>query len=306
MLKQFRHKFIQMLWQKYRALSPEMILMETALKQKGVTHLPLDHFAVIDLPGPHTSMQHLSQIFAALGYVKRGQDYLPDKQNDFLWMAEINCECAPVREALPQVVVADFRLKEMPSAVSNIIEKYSSQAALLSLNEIQKLIARIEQQDESAAEQLFALLEKYFAGRDWPLPTKKEFHTVQAFNELLAWVLVFGRRPNHFTFSVHLLNHFSNLADFNAFVEQELNLALNSDGGKIKGNAQAGIEQGSTKPKSQAVSLADESVELPGEFVEFVWRHPQPTLQRAPYLWGDYFTDFIAQQANRVIESLYV
>jgi hypothetical protein len=158
---------------------------------------------------------------------------------------------------------------------------------------------------QEAIDELQTFFANYFNGRDWPLPTVAEFKTVHAFNELLAWVLVFGRKPNHFTLSVHLLSEFNNLSEFNDFIEKILKLPLNQEGGLIKGQAQSGIAQSSTMGLQETIMLADGNVSLPTGFVEFVWRFPNPTLATKPILWRDYFTGFVANHADYVIESLF-
>ncbi|RDI48646.1 DUF1338 domain-containing protein [Aquicella lusitana] len=304
MLKQVRRTLIHQLWDKYRSQSVQTQLIEKGLKHKGIQKFTLDHFAIIDLPGPHTGISHLNQLFSAIGYIVQGRDYLPDKQNDFLWMTECDSLHSPATEVLPQVVVADFRLDELPLTIRKIIEKYAAKTRPSPVPEAQKLAGRAYLGDEAAANNLYSLITHYLSGRDWPLPTINEFHTVQAFNELLAWVLVFGRTPNHFTLSVHLLDHFSDLNAFHAFIETEVELPLNQDGGVIKGGPSVGIAQGSTAGMPKTIPLADGSIQLPTDFVEFVWRYPcYPSVK--PVLWEDYFTGFVAQHADRVIESLY-
>ena len=308
MLKRIRHALIQHLWETYRHSSSQAERIERALQQKGVDKLILDHFAIIDLPGPHTGIQPLSQLFSAIGYVAQGNDYLAEKQNDFLWLTESDSFDLPAKEVLPQVVVADFRLNEMPLEIRRIIEKYSHQAKPFPKATFEKL-AHSASNDHDAAEKLINLITHYLTGRDWPLPTTMEFRAVQAFNELLAWVLVFGRKPNHFTLSIHLLDHFNDLADFHHFIENEVHLPLNREGSVIKGGKSAGISQGSTVGLPRLVPLSDGHIELSEDFVEFVWRYPHPLFcpqTASPLLWKDYFTGFIAQHANRVIESLYV
>lgn len=305
MTEQLRKNIIQQLWKKYRDTSPDMLRIEAALRQKGINHLVLDHFAIIDLPGPKTGIPHLSPLFAALGYCEQGRDYLADKQNDFLWMAESSSMKLPAATALPQVVVADFRLDAMPVEIRRIIEKYSHQAQALPIEAIRDLLTRASQGDIQAATQCTNIILRYLEGRDWPLPSLHEFHTVKEFNELLSWVLIFGRRPNHFTLSVHLLDQFKNLADFHDFVANDAQLQLNHEGGVLKGGIASGIAQGSTIGISQKVKLADGEIEVPTGFVEFVWRYPGKAECLHPVQWNDYFTGFIAQHADRVIESLY-
>jgi len=287
---------VQHLFASYCDTSPDMQMISTALRQKGIENLVLDHFAVIDLPGPHSGIPVLCEIFSGLGYEERGRDYLREKQNDFLWMAKAGCQMLAAEDALPQVVAADFRLDEMPPEISNIIYHYSSQASSTAAAEIRTLMQR----GLPCTDRIL----QYFAGRDWPLPRVKEFQMVQEFNELLAWVLIFGRRPNHFSLSIHLLEQFADLADFHHFVEHETKLTLNEEGGKIKGGIKAGIAQGSTMGISQQIQLADGEVQLPTGFAEFVYRYPLCLNKPHQGRWGDYFTGFIARHADRVIESL--
>jgi hypothetical protein len=307
MLKPLRQTIINRLWETYRDSTPQMQLIEKSLQAKGQQTLILDHFAIIDLPGPHSGIPQLSELFSALGYIKQGQDYLPDKQNDFLWMAESSSAGIPAKNVLPQVVVADFRPEEMPPAIRKIIEHYARQSQTISTTHIQQLAKQAELGCKSSAQQIHDILLPYLKGRDWPLPTMNEFYTVHEFNELLAWVLVFGRKPNHFTLSVHLLDGFDSLTAFHEFIERDLKLPLNHDGGVIKGGKASGIEQGSTEGMLQTVKLADGNIELPTGFVEFVWRYPHRESASNPIaLWDDFFTGFVAQHANRVIQSLYL
>ena len=99
------------------------------------------------------------------------------------------------------------------------------------------------------------------------------------------------------------------ITDFHSYVaiaRADVNKALvQLQNGKIKGNASIGIEQGSTDGLRQIVKLADGQIEIPTGFVEFVWRYPKHPSQPKPALWNDFFTGFIAQHANNVIESLY-
>lgn len=274
-----------------------MQILGSALNQREIELTAFDHFAIIDLPGPHSGIPILQEIFTDLGFVERGKDYLADKQNDFLWMAEADCLSKPARDVLPQVVVADFRLEEMPNEISQIIKKYSSQCPD-HLSTIRELIKKEKFQP------CLDLLLNYFSGRDWSLPTVNEFYLVQEFNELLAWVLVFGRRPNHFTVPVHLLDQFADLADFHAFIEEDTTLTLNKLGRIIKGGKANGIAQGSTMGVIKTIKLADGEIEIPTDFIEFVWRYPVGDMQHQGR-WSDYFTDFVANHADRVIESLY-
>jgi len=298
MLKTLRQQIIGKLWGQHYRHTPQLQLIAHALQQKNIVALPLDHFAIIDLPSPHSGRHLLKQLFSMIGYSVQGQDYLPDKQNDFSWMMENDSPQSIATEVLPQVVVADFRLAEMPDEIQKIINKYTRQTAPAPLKAIQASILNND------IEKVIELFCAYLQGRDWSLPTVKEFYAVQEFNQLLAWVLIFGRKPNHFTLSIHLLNEFTNIAHFNQFIETDVGLALSHEGGVIKGGEKAGIAQSSTIDILQKVTLADGEIELPLGFVEFVYRYPVHA-STEPRLWSDYFTGFVANHANRVIESLY-
>lgn len=306
MLQLIRRTFINQLWQKHCARSMQMQIITSALKEKYHSAIHLDHFAVIDLPSASTGIPILNKIFSMLGFSLRGRDYLPEKQNDFNWLAENTSEHTNAVDTLPQVVTADFRLDELPSEIRKIIAHYANQANAFSFQAFQQLIEKSLDQDQVALRALLAMLSHYFNGRDWPLPTQKEFYTVAEFNELLAWVLVLGRLPNHFTLSIHLLPCFKNLTHFHYFIEDELGLPLHHEGGKIKGGEKMGLAQSSTIGTPETIQLADGAIPLAVSFVEFVWRYPKIRHSSGtPLKWDDYFTGFIAGQATHVIESLY-
>lgn len=308
MLKKLRQSIIQSLWQSYYQRTPQMQCIENKLQEKGINKLYLDHFAIIDLPGPQTGIPKLQTLFSMLGYTYQGHDYLAEKQNDFVWLCEKDSVHLLAKETLPQAVVADFRLEELPTEIKKIIEKYSRLAPHSPIESIQTCIPDLNA--ENIQKIVTLLVDQYFLGRDWPLPTVNEYYTVQEFNELLAWVLVYGRRPNHFTLSIHLLDYFSDLTHFSQFIEKETKLILNQDGGTIKGGVHTGIQQGSTIGIMEDVHLADGCIQIPSGFVEFVWRYPMNNAGNCgtytkPTFWNDYFTGFVGQHANRVIESLY-
>lgn len=264
----------------------------------------LDHFALIDLPGPHSGISHLQQLFSLLGFDQAGAGYLTEKQNDFIWLCEKNCHDKKATEVLPQIVLADFRLHELPLKIRNIIEKYTQTIAPIPLADIEKLCLAVNRGDHTAQRELIATVIQQFKGRAWPTPCIKDYETVKEANELLAWVLIFGRQANHFGISVHLMSHFNTLKEFNDSLKINPGIQFNCRELEIKGNASLGIEQSSTADHLIQVALADGIIDIPGPFVEFVWRFPKIN-NSAPVLWKDYYTDFYAPNANHVVESVY-
>lgn len=302
MLKEIREQVITSLWNRYQQSNQHIQRIQQKLLEQHAQLPILDHLAIIDLPGTHTGISELKRIFSAIGFSLQGEGYLPEKQNDFVWLAASDSNGAPASTVLPQIVVADFRPDELPTSVRDIVLKYSCQAPPSPAAEIEALAQQAAGHNKQAAELLLQRIHSYLSGRDWPLPTVSEFETVRACNELIAWVLVFGRRPNHFTFSIHLLPEFKNLTSFHHFIENDVGLPLNHDGGVIKGGRHTGIEQGSTAGTPEKIELADGEVNLPTGFVEFVWRFQNKS---QPVLWDDYYTGFVANHANHVIQSLY-
>lgn len=306
MLRPLRQHIIKSIWNKYHTDSLEMQNIHHALQHHNIHAQTLDHFAIIDLPSKSSGIPTLQHIFTSLGYQKRGSGYLPEKQNDFLWLAELDCEQWLAKDVLPQIVVADFRLEEMPTEIRHIIEKYTQYIKPAPLATIEQVALKAATGDHDAVLACTNQILSYLSGRDWPPPTLREYHLVKEFNELLAWVLVFGRRPNHFTLSIHHSKHFSSLSEFHHFIEEHTQLSLNYEGGAIKGGKSIGIEQGSTNGIIQTIALADGYIQIPTGFVEFIWRFSHTKPQTEASLWEDYFTGFIATHANKVIESLCV
>ncbi len=323
-----RKALVDKLWNGYLNDIPHAKAIFDFLSREN-KNIALDHFAIIDLPSRNTGIPILSQIFSSLGFVIEGLDYLPDKQNDFLWMVEEGAQEKLVHDVLPQVVLADFRLDELPFSIRKIIEKYTGQipACPLSHSDIENNIGKLQQGDESAGKLLLSFLVSYFNTRDWEVPSLADFRTVQEANELLAWVLLFGRKVNHFTISVHLLENYKDLQDFHNKLPETLNCnlnKLNNIGSVFKGSPQLGIMQSSTLGELKEIQLADGTAFIRDSFMEFIWRYPKNIMlqdslkdsindspQNAsnnatpPKLWRDFHAGFIAQNANQVVESLY-
>lgn len=301
-LKHVRAEISQRLWNYYKTTAPHAQVIETNLLAQG-EQITLDHCAIIDLPSAHSGRQVLAQLFGILGYELRGHDYLPEKHNDFLWMAEEDAMIKSAESVLPQIVLADFRLEELPPEIQNIVKKYTQHISANILEQAKALRAQLLTNNPPAAEALINLVYQYLTERPWPLPSVADYEAVCQVNELMAWVMVFGRCPNHFTIGAHLLKNYQSLTDFNHFVSQHLGFELNQIGDVIKGSSEMGLEQSSTLGERTQITLVDGNIELPGCFMEFVWRHPKT--DKAATEWQDYFTGFIAGNANRVVESLY-
>ena len=211
MLDYVKHSVISQLWQDYSTNLLHLSIIQASLQTQYQEELRLDHLALIDLPGPESGMEVLSRLFSYLGYVTRGQGYLAAKQNNFRWLAEQSTTPQLAISALPQIVVADFRREALAPEVLKIIDHYAAFSKPLDNDRLTFLQEGILQHDETAANEMIALMMNYLKGRDWPLPTVNEYEMVKSHNELLAWVLVRGRQVNHFAWAIHLSKCFSSV-----------------------------------------------------------------------------------------------
>lgn len=198
-------------------------------------------------------------------------------------MAEEGASSKTPQDVLPQVVIADFFLKELPFEIRKVVERltYTANNNIISL--LQSLLEKAIKGDEKAVIQALHLLISYFTERDYPLSTLKEFNLVHEFNELLAWVLAFGRQVNHFALSLHLMERLQSFEDFNSFIEEESHINLNKADGTIKGSISEGIQQSATKGSLIRASLKDGVIDLRECFVDFVWGFPLSPIKNQKY-----------------------
>ncbi len=262
----------------------------------------LDHFAIIDLPSHSSGIPHLKKIFGELGFLQKGSGYLPDKQNDFLWMAFKGVEKQKAECSTPQTVIADFRLDELSSTTRRVIHKYTSTIKAFDYTGFAQLAKDARHGNKTAEDHLAAAAAQELWSRPWSLPTTKDYLLVKEENQLLAWVLLHGRKVNHFGISIHLNNRYTSLESFNKDIIGSKFVKLNNFAGEVKGNREGGIEQSSTLGREELTPTADGEVLANNSFIEFVWRFP---LNDNPLYWGDYYNGFIPKNANNVIESIY-
>lgn len=304
-----RKNIIRLLWRDYLNTCPVIQKIIRALQTENKT-LVLDHLAIIDLPNyntaNHTGIAVFNQLWSVLHYTPAGRDYLSQKQNEFLWLAPIEACTQTAEEADPQIVLADFCLADMHPIVQKIILKYARQAPAIDWRYFHTLCGAVFRGDFTAETKLVDFIYTYCQQRPWALPTLKEYLTVKEHNELLAWVLVFGRCVNHFGINVRFLKNATSLESFSSFMQEKLSVKFNTRQGLIKGNADKFIAQSATEGEIMPVFLHNSQIFLARAFIEFVWRAPNNGNSKIqPIQWRDYFTGFIAEQADSVIESVF-
>jgi len=302
LLPKLRNEFIQVLWKRFRQdYGPAEQLAQFISDREGV--VPLDHFAIIELPNPLGEDRELETLLVAIGFKKEGAGYLPDKINDFCWFVEEDAATKSIQAALPKIVLGNFRLGECSFETKRVIERIS-QLPTLNSAMVLKLAQEVRDGVEPSYFRLLSILIETFTRRPCLSPLTREFQRVQEENELMAWSMLFGREINHFGLSVYALQHFASLEAFNHTVTEKLNFRLNECGGFIvKGGPQDGIAQSATVNTYTSKKLTDGSVTVRSPFLEFVWRFPITASPTST--WKDYFQGFVAKNANRVIESVY-
>lgn len=287
---------IQSLWNNYEKSIP---YIGQLFNDQSFT---LDHLAIIDLPSQSSGIPHLKKIFGELGFLQKGSGYLPEKQNDFLWMAFEGVEKQKAEYSTPQTVIADFRLDELSATTREVIHKYLRHIKAFDYTGFAQLAKDAHHGNKTAQSRLAKAAVQELWSRPWSLPTTKDYLLVKEENQLLAWVLLHGRKVNHFGVSIHLNNRYKSLKNFNKDIIGSRFVKLNNFAGEIKGNKDCGIEQSSTLGREELTPTADGEVMANNSFIEFVWRFP---LNDNPIYWGDYYSGFIPKNANNVIESIY-
>jgi hypothetical protein len=296
MLQHIHKILFNQLWKGFAPCIPNLAAI---LLKKQPT---LDHFAIIDLPSEVSGIPVLRKIFGYIGYTQSGYDYLPDKINDFIWLAPANNKQAKAVEAMPQIICADFRLELLSEEAQKILKKYTSQIKPFDFEKFNEICSLAKLGQEQYVTATTDMILEYIHNLPWQLPTAEDYHKINAENQLIAWVLLFGRKINHFGIGVHLLDEFPNLKEYNDYLKQNKLVELNDSSAEIKGSKHLGIEQSSSIGRPIKVKLADGVVTANDSFIEFVWRHPQKV---NPIMWSDYYTDFLAQNATNVVESLF-
>jgi hypothetical protein len=292
----FRHQLFAHLWDKYTNSVPyyRQIFADR--------QLVLDHLAIIDLPTQRSGIPHLKKIFSALGMNQRGAGYLPDKKNDFVWVTEDGIEGTDVRKALLQPVLADFRVDELSNSTRKILSKYLNKGETFDYHSYSQLVNSAFKGNSEDRKKLFFITIEELNSKPWGSPTSKDYFAVKEENPLIAWVLLNGRKVNHFGVSIHLKPDYKSLREFNQRISHSNFAKLNNFAGEIKGSKDCGIEQSSTLGHEIEVECADDKIKVCDCFMEFVWRFP---VKEKPQVWEDYFTGFIPKNADNVIKSIY-
>jgi hypothetical protein len=295
-------KVFEQLWKNYTALVADARNIESSLRAKGDVWNE-DHVAFRTLPGEHTGMHVLQQVFEALGYKRRDPYKFEDKQLDAFWMeppGTVEAKCADVA---PKVFVSELILKKFTPEFQVIVQTAVDQVHASPVARITQLSKRALTGDQVAAVALVDECVSFLScGAPWARPSLSEFETLRKESEYAAWTLVFGFNINHFTVSVQLMKTFKDIHSLNHHIQIDLGIKMNTTGGLTKGTPELQLEQSSTLAVQLPVPLQDGLKVLPYAFVEFAYRYPLDGKSHDGR-WHSYYQGFVANNADKIFES---
>lgn len=253
---------LQRWWQNYVAITPVVSKVNRLLGDDMV--LVNDHLALRTFNLPATGLPRVLPLLDALGYRVEGQYQFVERK-----LTAVHLEHLDPRQ--PKIFISQLE-----------VDQLSPQS--------QQLIAALVAQ---LPDTVLASAQGLAAGRLWQL-TLADYQLLLAESEYAAWLAAFGFCANHFTLSVNDLHGFHSLQQLNALLEQHA-IALNQQGGVIKGSPEQKLEQSATLADRVAVHFSDQSSIIPGCFYEFALRYPQED--------GALFQGFVESSATTIFSS---
>lgn len=137
----------------------------------------------------------------------------------------------------------------------------------------------------------------FWSGRLWKPVTHAQYQSLLQESEYAGWLAAIGLRPNHFTISINHLNKHPSV-DAVLQVAEAQGIAINTEGGRVKGTPAVLLEQGSTLADQQPMQFADGTFIVPTCYYEFALRHRDAS--------GKLFDGFVPASADKIFESTNV
>lgn len=289
-----RRQLIDFLWKRFKGQLDIASALEEDLNDQALG-ITLDHLTIIDLPSQGSGLAPLEKLFSMLGFIKAGEGFISSQSCQFIWMEEEGARESAANEPLPQIVVADFRKADLSPKVRAIIERLTLTVPPPPFQKIESAVARAQSGDFTAVAEIVKLTSEYLTKREHLLPTQSEFETVNRENDLLAWVMIFGREVNHFGIAVQHLHPFSDLENFTDYLESDLGFEFQDQSPqKLFGEKSLGVSKKTTQSTPLTVELEGGKVTLPDRTLKLVWRYP--TQGNSEALWASYYRGFISEK----------
>ena len=257
-------------------------------KETGVDQLQNDHVAVRGFSNDHTLRRFESILTYGNAYRKMDTYDIPEKHLIANWYS-------PLYTELPRVFVSELQTVRLPSKERSIIDR-----------------CFVDNAHPSDTETDINVLIDYTNSRSHCNPQVVEYNDYMCLikvSDYAAWTLIHGHRINHMTISVHdLSSHFDQFAKFLDFLESYgYNLLRNPY--RIQLSHDKLLEQASIVSDVELLTFEDgATAEVPGTFVEFIWRHfitqnINYSLQFTKYFPKLRRDGFEAKNASKIFES---
>ena len=295
-------KIIKQLWITYKNKVGQVQIIEDAIRQKG-DHWSEDHIAFRTLPGDYCGLHILQGVFEILGYKKCDDFKFEEKKLKAISMNPPLERGIHSAQVFPKVFISVLELDSFSPDFKNCILKYTSDVVSSPLEKFKMDWHSLKDNPHKIEEFAQSITLFLSNGASWRTPTFQDYELLRKESEYAAWTLVYGNTPNHFTVSVHLMNNFSSLKEFNDFIQSKLGIKLNQAGGKIiKGSFDVKLEQSATLAEESLVPFQDGYKNIPYAFVEFAYRHPLDG-NKNNGMWESYYQGFVADNADKIFES---
>lgn len=254
----------QQLWNTYVTVNPNVELIKKLFENQGETVIN-DHIALRTFDDPRINISVLAQTFLKQGYEEKKTYEFQDKK----LIAKHYDHPNPL---MPKVFISELELAKFSTKLQKTVDHIVSQVTP-QMTDAEGFVN---------------------CGRPWQSISFANYESLRQESEYAAWLYAWGFMANHFTVKVNHLKKFPTISAVNEFLESH-GITLNAAGGKIKGSKEAGLEQSSTMANKQFIEFLEGKKEIPSCYYEFAFRHQTAA--------GTEFSDFIADNANKIFES---
>lgn len=262
-------EFFQHLWSDYVKIAPAAERLHHLIEEEG-EKVVNDHVAFRTYDVPPIDLAALEPHILALGYKRYEPYYFEEKKLRAFGYVP------PEPDKYPRIFLSELETGKFSEALQQTVRGLC--------NRIDP--ARVGRPDV------------LWAGRLWEPITYDTYLKLLDESEYAAWVAVMGLRANHFTISVNHLRKLNTIEKLADFIESK-GYRLNTSGGRIKGNREVLLKQGSTMADKVLIEFAGgDKHMIPSCYYEFAERFPTPD--------GILYQGFVAASADRIFESTNV
>jgi hypothetical protein len=255
-------RFFEALWFDFVRIAPQAAAIKARLEELG-ERVENDHVAFRTFDRSPVDLATLEPRLLELGYQPLEDYAFPDKH--------LRAR-AYTRQGAPRIFLSELLRAELSTGAQTLL---------------QRCVDAIPHGAGGSA-QIF------HQGRLWPALPFADYERLASESEYAGWLCALGLRPNHFTVSLNAMQKLRTVEAILEFVERA-GYKVNAAGGRVKGSATIGLEQGSTLADRVAVDFADGTHTVPTCYYEFALRHR--------IAGGELYPGFVTDSASRIFES---